>query len=80
MKEKLSKEQIDLIYEAAVEASDAHNKRAVQLETDYINEIGEHCEIINTNTESFAKKIKNMYAKFTPDWGEGTVEKIKAIQ
>lgn len=77
---KLSDEQVALVYEAALEVSEGHNIEAVALEQTFIDQIGEYCEIIETDVPAFAAKISVMYDQFEEVWGEGTVEKIQAIK
>ncbi|MDD3252859.1 MAG: sialic acid TRAP transporter substrate-binding protein SiaP [Lachnospiraceae bacterium] len=80
VKGKLSEDQINLLYEAAKEVSDAHNEKALDAEQKAIEELGTHMEIVNTDKAAFAEKMKPMYEKFKSDWIEGMYEDIQAIQ
>lgn len=78
--QKVSKEQMDILYEAAMEAADEHNKKAIEEEENAIQELGTHLEIVETDKAAFAEMMKPMYEKFKGDWIDGMYEAIQAIQ
>lgn len=77
--QKLSQEQIDIIYDCAREVAQEHNTQAVELEQGYIDEIGSHCEIVEPDIESFREKIAPMYDQFKEQWIDGMYEAIQAM-
>lgn len=79
-KQKVSEDQLAVLYEAAKEAADEHNKQAISEEEKAVEELGTHLEIVETDKKAFAEKMKPMYEKFKGDWLEGMYEDIQAIQ
>ncbi len=77
--QKLSQDQIDIIYECAKEAAAEHNPEAIEQEQGFIEEIGKSCELIEPDIESFREKIAPMYDQFKDQWIEGMYEEIQAM-
>ena len=78
-KQKLTEEQVQIIYDCAKAVSDEHNTKAVEDEQTYIDQIGENCEIIESDIASFREKIAPMYDQFKDQWIEGMYEEIQAM-
>ncbi|NLI22885.1 MAG: DctP family TRAP transporter solute-binding subunit [Clostridiales bacterium] len=76
---KLSQEQIDIVYECARAVAAEHNPKAVELEQGFIEQIGQTCQIIQPDIESFRQKIAPMYDQFKDKWLEGMYEEIQAM-
>ncbi len=77
--QSLSQEQIDALYESAAAVAETHNVAAVELEQTFVDEIGESCEIIEPDLESFRTKIAPMYAEFEDQWIEGMFDAIQGM-
>ncbi len=78
--DKLSEEDIQIIKDAAEEASKKHNDEAIDEEEAAIKELSEKLEVVDTNVEEYSEKIKPMYNEFEKDWLDGMVEEIQAIK
>lgn len=78
--DKLSDEDIQIIKDAAEEASKKHNDEAIDEEEAAIKELSEKLEVVDTNVEEYSEKIKPMYNEFEKDWLDGMVEEIQAIK
>ncbi len=78
--DKLSDEDIQIIKDAAEEASKKHNDEAIDEEEAAIKELSEKLDVVDTNVEEYSEKIKPMYNEFEKDWLDGMVEEIQAIK
>lgn len=76
---KLSQEQVDIIRECAEEVADEHNPKALEEEQQYIDQIGESCELVEPDLDSFREKIAPMYDQFKDQWIDGMYEAIQAM-
>lgn len=79
-KQKLSEEQVKILYECAKAVSAEHNTKAVEQEQGYIDQIGANCEVVESDRKAFAEAIAPMYDKFKDIWLEGMYDEIQAIQ
>ena len=77
--QKLSQDQIDVIYECAKAVAEEHNPQAIEQEQGFIEEIGKNCELVEPDIESFCTKIAPMYDQFKDQWIEGMFEEIQAM-
>lgn len=77
--QKLTPEQVDVLYECAKAVAEEHNVKAVEQEDAFIEEIGTHCELVEPDIESFRTKIAPMYDQFKDQWVEGMYEEIQAM-
>lgn len=77
--QKLSQEQIDIMYNCAKEVAEEHNTKAIEQEQGYIEEIGKYSEIVEPDIESFREKIAPMYDQFKDQWIDGMYEAIQAM-
>lgn len=77
--QKLTQEQIDIMYDCAKEVAKEHNTKAIEQEQEYIEEIGKYCEIVEPDIESFREKIAPMYDQFKDQWVDGMYEAIQAM-
>lgn len=77
--QKLSQDQIDVIYECAKAVAEEHNPKAIEQEKGFIEEIGKNCELVEPDIESFRTKIAPMYDEFKDQWIEGMYEEIQAM-
>lgn len=76
---KLSEDQVNIIRECAEEVAAEHNPKALEQEQGYIDEIGQHCELVEPDIESFREKIAPMYDQFKDQWIDGMYEAIQAM-
>lgn len=79
-KEKISESEFELLIDIANRISEEHNEKAIEEEQEAINELGNYLEIIESDKEAFAEKIKPMYDNFKDDWIDGMLEEIQAIE
>lgn len=77
--QKLTDEQVDIIYECAKAVAEEHNPQAIAEEEAYVEEIGQYCEIIEPDIESFREKVAPMYDQFKDQWIDGMYEEIQGI-
>lgn len=77
--QKLTQEQIDIMYACAKEVAEEHNTAAIEQEQGYIEEIGKFSEIVEPDIESFREKIAPMYDQFKEQWIDGMYEAIQAM-
>lgn len=77
--QKLTQEQIDIMYDCAREVAKEHNTKAIEEEQGYIEEIGNYSEIVEPDIESFREKIAPMYDQFKDQWVDGMYEAIQAM-
>ena len=77
--QKLTQEQIDIMYDCAKEVAKEHNTKAIEQEQGYIEEIGKYSEIVEPDIESFREKIAPMYDQFKDQWVDGMYEAIQAM-
>lgn len=77
--QKLTQEQVDIIYECAKAVAEEHNPKAIEEEEAYVEEIGQYCEIVEPDIESFREKIAPMYDQFMDQWIDGMYEEIQGM-
>ena len=53
--------------------------KAIEEEEAYVEEIGQYCEIVEPDIESFREKIAPMYDQFMDQWIDGMYEEIQGM-
>lgn len=79
-KNKLTDDQMAILNEAAIEASQTHNQTALADEEKAIEELKQYLEVVDSDTASFAAKVQPMYAEVGSDWIDGMADAIQAIK